>query len=152
MRKCAAHWWGSRTSNPVWGAKTVPGGFDSHALPPFFCLPEIIGNPPRFRCSSQGVRRFPNSFCKPQVKPSVNIVSIRHRVCPTPTCLKPDRWPAGDVTTSAARVQRSAVGPQGGQRAVDKMPALGYLIRGSSPALLRCLTRGFGQQPAPVAT
>jgi len=24
------------TSNPVWGAKTVPGGFDSHALPPFF--------------------------------------------------------------------------------------------------------------------
>jgi hypothetical protein len=22
------------TSNPVWGAKTVPGGFDSHALPP----------------------------------------------------------------------------------------------------------------------
>jgi hypothetical protein len=34
--KCAAHWWGSRTSNPVWGAKPVPGGFDSHALPPFF--------------------------------------------------------------------------------------------------------------------
>jgi len=25
------------TSNPVWGAKTVPGGFDSHALPPI-CL------------------------------------------------------------------------------------------------------------------
>jgi tyrosyl-tRNA synthetase len=22
----------------VWGAKTVPGGFDSHALPPFFCI------------------------------------------------------------------------------------------------------------------
>ena len=35
MRKCAASWCGSRTSNPVWGAYTVPGGFDSHALPPF---------------------------------------------------------------------------------------------------------------------
>lgn len=34
MRKWTAHWWGSRTSNPVWGANTVPGGFDSHALPP----------------------------------------------------------------------------------------------------------------------
>ena len=33
-RKCQGHWWASRTSNPVWGAKTVPGGFDSHALPP----------------------------------------------------------------------------------------------------------------------
>ena len=33
-RKCTVHWWDSRTSNPVWGAKTVPGGFDSHALPP----------------------------------------------------------------------------------------------------------------------
>ena len=33
--KCTAHWWGSRTSNPVWGANTVPGGFDSHALPPY---------------------------------------------------------------------------------------------------------------------
>ena len=36
LRKCTAHWWGSRTSNPVWGANTVPGGFDSHALPPHF--------------------------------------------------------------------------------------------------------------------
>ena len=34
IRKCAAHWWGPRTSNPMWGVNTVPGGFDSHALPP----------------------------------------------------------------------------------------------------------------------
>jgi hypothetical protein len=34
MRKWKAHWWGSRTSNPVYRAKTLVGGFDSHALPP----------------------------------------------------------------------------------------------------------------------
>ena len=27
-------WWVPRTSNPVWGATSVSGGFDSHALPP----------------------------------------------------------------------------------------------------------------------
>jgi hypothetical protein len=27
-------WWASWTSNPVWGVKSVPGGFDSHAPPP----------------------------------------------------------------------------------------------------------------------
>jgi hypothetical protein len=32
--KWKAHWWGSRTSNPVCGANTLVGGFDSHALPP----------------------------------------------------------------------------------------------------------------------
>ena len=35
LRKCQGHWWASRTSNPEWGASTLPGGFDSHALPPF---------------------------------------------------------------------------------------------------------------------
>jgi hypothetical protein len=38
--KCQGHWWASRTSNPEWGASTLPGGFDSHALPPiisFIC-------------------------------------------------------------------------------------------------------------------
>jgi len=25
-----------RASNPVWGANTLPGGFDSHVLPPFY--------------------------------------------------------------------------------------------------------------------
>jgi hypothetical protein len=32
--KWKAHWWGSRTSNPVCRANTLAGGFDSHALPP----------------------------------------------------------------------------------------------------------------------
>ena len=29
-------WWVPRTSNPVWGASSVLGRFDSCALPPFF--------------------------------------------------------------------------------------------------------------------
>jgi hypothetical protein len=35
-RKCKGHWWASRTSNPVKGASTLLGEFDSHALPPFY--------------------------------------------------------------------------------------------------------------------
>ncbi len=42
MWKCAAHWWGPRTSNPMWGVRTVPGGFDSHALPPFYPIISIV--------------------------------------------------------------------------------------------------------------
>ena len=30
-------WWVPRTSNPVCGATSVAGGFDSHALPPLPC-------------------------------------------------------------------------------------------------------------------
>jgi hypothetical protein len=29
-------WWVPRTSNPVCGATSVAGGFDSHALPPYY--------------------------------------------------------------------------------------------------------------------
>ena len=29
-------WWLSRTSNPVRRVNSLAGGFDSHALPPFF--------------------------------------------------------------------------------------------------------------------
>jgi hypothetical protein len=29
-------WWVPRTSNPVCGATSVAGGFDSHALPPIY--------------------------------------------------------------------------------------------------------------------
>jgi len=35
-RKWKGHWWPSWTSNPVGGVSNVSGGFDSHALPPFF--------------------------------------------------------------------------------------------------------------------
>ena len=31
-------WWLSRTSNPVRWVNSLAGGFDSHALPPFFSL------------------------------------------------------------------------------------------------------------------
>jgi hypothetical protein len=31
-------WWAPRTSNPVSGATSAWGGFDSHALPPLFLL------------------------------------------------------------------------------------------------------------------
>ena len=33
--KRKGHWWPSRTSNPVCGVKSLAGGFDSHALPPY---------------------------------------------------------------------------------------------------------------------
>ena len=36
--KWKAHWWGSRTSNPVCRANYLAGGFDSHALPPHMVL------------------------------------------------------------------------------------------------------------------
>jgi hypothetical protein len=35
-RKWKGHWWPSWTSNPVGGVSNVFGGFDSHALPPYF--------------------------------------------------------------------------------------------------------------------
>ena len=34
-------WWVPRTSNPVCGASSVAGGFDSHALPPLFPIISI---------------------------------------------------------------------------------------------------------------
>ena len=37
LRKCEAHWWGPRTSNPVYLLNKGVGGFDSHALPPMIC-------------------------------------------------------------------------------------------------------------------
>src|SRR5208337_1236992 len=37
LRKCEAHWWGPRTSNPVYLLNKGVGGFDSHALPPTIC-------------------------------------------------------------------------------------------------------------------
>src|SRR5208337_1231592 len=37
LRKCEAHWWGPRTSNPVYLLNKGVGGFDSHALPPTLC-------------------------------------------------------------------------------------------------------------------
>ncbi len=69
MRKWTAHWWGSRTSNPVWGARTVPGGFDSHALPPFFILPTL-----------QAVAKK-GGGCRLNAK-------WNHMHCRTPRCLK----------------------------------------------------------------
>ena len=36
LRKWTGHWWPSWTSNPVGGVRSVFGGFDSHALPPYY--------------------------------------------------------------------------------------------------------------------
>ena len=41
MRKRKGLWWPSRTSNPVYRVNSLVGGFDSHALPPFFALYQI---------------------------------------------------------------------------------------------------------------
>ena len=36
-------WWAPRTSNPVSGATSAWGGFDSHALPPFYgSIPRLL--------------------------------------------------------------------------------------------------------------
>ena len=33
-RKRVGRWWAARSSKPVGGMRNLPGGFDSHALPP----------------------------------------------------------------------------------------------------------------------
>ncbi len=37
-------WCPSRTSNPVLGARTTLGGFDSHTFPPFYCGSAILSS------------------------------------------------------------------------------------------------------------
>ena len=99
MRKRIGHWWASRTSNPVCGVRSLAGGFDSHALPPFSLRSFISLLSAALSCHTSHQKLHADSFVAACRAPRENLVSPACQLTPKDLIqiTKPDTLPESAI-------------------------------------------------------